>query len=239
MTGLGRPPSIDADLAHLCDLVYGPDWDAVSAGVHALGWHLIGRFDHAGAEAMLCHRPPLHGTPARQALVFRGTEIGHFRWRDLAANVVGWPTPWAGAGRAHSGYWRQLSRILGRARDRYRAHDADLLVCGHSMGGALATLFAALMSYERDQAPAALVTFGAPATLDARGSAAIRCPQRRYVIQGDPAPLWPPIRRLRHGTPAIHLPAPSLRLDRGLAGLWPLAHHDAAWYRDALDGVTR
>jgi pimeloyl-ACP methyl ester carboxylesterase len=233
------PHAIDAELAALSDLVYGPDWDAVEQGAHALGWHLIGRFDHAGAEAMLCRRYPRNGTPARYALVFRGTEIGHFRWRDLAANVVGWPTPWAGPGRIHSGYWRQLTRILGRARDRYRAHDADLLVCGHSMGGALATAFAALVCAQGDRRPAALVTFGAPAALNARAAATIACPHRRYVVQGDPAPLWPPIRRLRHHTPAIRLPAPAMRLRRGLAGLWPLAHHDIAWYRASLEGLTR
>nr|WP_246423851.1 hypothetical protein [Roseospira goensis] len=174
----------------------------------------------------------------RVACVLRGTEVAHFQWRDVLANV-GVPSPWAGPGRAHTGYLRQLDRILDRVATAIEDSGHLVALAGHSMGGALATLLAARLWWRETAGLGrwgvrAAVTFGAPKALDAEAAAAIGCPVRRYVVEGDPAPLWPPIPGLCHPAPVIRLPAPPLTLSRGPRGVWPLAHHDVDHYARAL-----
>ena len=68
-----------------------------------------------------------------------------------------------------------------------------LYVTGHSMGGVLASLFAAwyYSEYPEDKLKA-LVTFGSPKCMNKEAWSEITCEQRRYVINNDFAQWWPP-----------------------------------------------
>jgi len=226
----------DAVLAGLCSAVYERERRVREAAIGRLGCFVLGWIEWAGSEVALV------AVPAHDAfaLVFRGTEVSAWQWRDIAANL-GIPSPWVGPGKAHTGYGRQLNRVLVRVMGCLMTGcmrpRRGYILTGHSMGGALATLAASLGCWAQvvgAQRPQALVTFGAPKSLDQTGGDAITCPVRRYAVDGDPAPLWPPVPGLTHPGPAIRLPAPPWDWRRVPRGLWPLRHHDVDTYAEAL-----
>jgi hypothetical protein len=210
----GPPPVLR--LAHLSGIIYRP-WPAATEAVEALGGRLVNIRDHAEAQAMFATfpaggpgGPPLDGPPLDgpwAAVVFRGTEATKARIRDLADNL-GYGRKWSGEGRAHSGYLTGLERVRYSARRWSEGLDPSvpLFTTGHSMGGALATLFAAwyYSDWPEDRL-AGLVTFGAPKAIDRAGAGKIGCPAWRVAIPGDFAPHWPPSLCLAHPAPAIRL----------------------------------
>ncbi len=119
-------------------------------------------------------------------IAFRGTHVTSIKdlLTDLAAIKVRWP----GKGRVHWGFWtayRSISGAIDRWLEQYPA--PPLVVTGHSLGAAMATLMAVL------HPRADLVTFGAPrvgdrAFVDQLAARAVR----RYVDCVDAIPRLPP-----------------------------------------------
>ena len=84
-------------------------------------------------------------TPTGQALVaFRGSES----WKDWLINAARYQSecPHLGGGRVHTGFLRQhdalWDRIVSHLQSYVTLESQGILVTGHSLGGALATLFA-------------------------------------------------------------------------------------------------
>jgi pimeloyl-ACP methyl ester carboxylesterase len=141
----------------------------------------------------------------RQAiLAYRGTEASKGHVRDILSNIRVHAREWEGPGKAHLGYVRQYRAIRDDAIHWISrvSESVPLVVTGHSMGGAMATM-AAADCFERKWNVSRLITFGSPATLDDEGHYAIECPHARYVNRFDPAPLWPPSFTIDHGVDAI------------------------------------
>ena len=210
---------VDEGLAKVSLLVYEP-FATLSTKLDRSGWELVTKpYNQGGTQAVLVEDRLTRVV----ALVFRGTEATRFNLADIWSNV-GWPRAWQGKGKAHSGYADAFADIAWHAHDliQYVAPDQPLYVTGHSMGGALATLYASWAKHRLD----GLVTFGAPKAVDARAAANIRTPIRRYVLPMDFAPSWPPV-ILTH-------PAPETRLPSTHWWPGPLSRHGVGQYLDAF-----
>ncbi|MEQ8585267.1 MAG: hypothetical protein RLO01_12085 [Thalassobaculaceae bacterium] len=198
------------------------DLDAFRDTADLYGVEIGAWFDHGDTQAALCRGRDY----AAAYLVFRGTQPRIHQLQDVLTNLAVYPSRWAGAGRAHAGYVAALGRVRYQARlmaERV-ASSIPLYVAGHSMGGALATLYADWVSADVPDRHrlAGLITFGAPAaaTMEAHRPMLERMPVERFVMPGDLARLWPPV-LFRHPGPARRLapiswwPGPLSRHDMG------------------------
>jgi hypothetical protein len=119
-------------------------------------------------------------------VVYRGTQGD--RWKDLLADFLFFPRPWKGPGWVHWGFWRAESILWPRVRDWLSQCGTDgVVVTGHSLGAAMATVTAARLPDSR------LVTFGSP-RVGTRGFAAAFSAERvrRYVDCCDGVTRVPP-----------------------------------------------
>jgi predicted lipase len=96
-------------------------------------------------------------------LAFRGTQPDEVT--DIEADLIATLSPWTEAGgRVHSGFasrWRALRKSIDSWLNTQCADRKKLIVCGHSLGAALATLSATVWG------PATLITIGSPRVGDA------------------------------------------------------------------------
>jgi hypothetical protein len=125
--------------------------------------------------------------PGKAAFVsFRGTQAD--KWRDLVSDVDFLPIAWGGPGKVHGGFWKAYASL----REPVAAWVAEqptlpLVITGHSLGAAMATLMAA------EHPEAELVTFGSPRVGTTPFVAAFASRNaRRYVDCADGVTMVPP-----------------------------------------------
>lgn len=161
-------------------------------------------------------------------VAFRGTDEA----RDWATNLHAVTSSWKPGGRAHRGFKQAWYSLAPELRDRLRPLPPRRLLCGHSLGGALALLEASAHGCE------ALYTFGSPRPGTDALVTTVKAPHFRVVNHHDPVPELPlggPPFFFTHGGTAIHLgangdptrDAPSLRERLGVAVA--LARSSSAW----------
>ncbi len=109
-------------------------------------------FNHGGAQAALVISDGQHHPPFC-ALVFRGTQGRIPNW---LTNLDAAPVPWRATAKVHRGFKRLFDGIWPHIAPLLSVIDIPLYYTGHSLGGALATLAAAV------HPPDALYTFGSP-----------------------------------------------------------------------------
>lgn len=92
-------------------------------------------------------------------LVFRGTlGLG-----DTLTDMNALMSDWRGVGKIHSGFRKDIDRVWPLLVDKLKHLELPIFIAGHSLGGALATLAAALLMKESGlPRPAAVYTFGSP-----------------------------------------------------------------------------
>src|SRR5262245_16878779 len=100
------------------------------------------------------------------------TDIAH----DLRANMVAWPET---AGRVHAGFAAAARALLPQIDawvERSRIDPRALIVTGHSLGAAMATLIASILE------PAWLITLGSPRVGDAEFLATVRATNISRIV---------------------------------------------------------
>ncbi len=167
-------------------------------------------------------------------VAFRGTEADDLS--DLATDLNALPVDWVeSAGRVHAGFAR-ATRALRPAVEGWletvAAARSGLLICGHSLGGAMATLAASIWT------PSELVTLGSPRVGDERFAATVTGPGSRLVNCCDLVTELPPkLATYTHVLPTTYIDADGfltptatpefIGADRGRARRDYLAKH--AW----------
>lgn len=130
----------------------------------------------------------VHASDGTALLAFRGTQAD--KVADLGTDANALLVPWElGTGRVHFGFQRAYQAIRADI-DTWRAGPAagrQLLMCGHSLGAALACLCASIATPHR------LVTTGGPRTGDSTFVDSIKAPWTRLVDCCDFVTRLPPI----------------------------------------------
>lgn len=148
------------------------------------GFRLVRLFNHPDVQAYLAVRDDDFAV-----LAFRGT-VTLQEWEvDLNASLRT-KTDFKGV-RLHSGFWNAFAGARTEIETAVAAHvppDLPLYLTGHSLGGALALIAAAVL--ERDNL-AACYTFGCPRVATRDFDADVKCPHYRIVNSWDLVPGVP------------------------------------------------
>jgi triacylglycerol lipase len=129
-------------------------------------------------------------------IAFRGTTSTADTISDLIAQQM--PYPWiSNGGSTHRGFTEIYSTARMQIIDILSKCDSSkkLIITGHSLGGALATLCALDLAYNTKFAPPIVYTYGAPRVGDPTFAAAYNQKiafNHRVVIESDLIPLIPP-----------------------------------------------
>jgi len=197
-----------------------------------VGFSSLELFVHAptGTEAY----GALRGSDGVALVAFRGTQPDSIE--DLLTDARARFEPWPEAGgRVHAGFAAAARAVLPSVRDWLTAvAAADLVLTGHSLGAALATLAASVLE------PTLLVTLGSPRVGDTAFARSVSCAATRLVNCCDlVTELPPPLGGYTHAGELLYvtragrcLPTPkrgTRARDRLLARLTYPWHH--AWRR--------
>lgn len=152
--------------ARACELSYEPlKGNAFNSGITSLGFDDVSTVDIAGVEGFVaCSHNTAGGLADVLLVCFRGTDSGADWLADLSADRVDFsdkvPLRLTDM-EVHTGFLRTLRVIENEINDAVARNIAGrrLVVCGHSLGAAMAVLYA--MRYYGGDVQA-VVTFGCP-----------------------------------------------------------------------------
>lgn len=206
--------------ARLSGLIY-QDLAIFEAEAISYGFDSAVTFGHANMQAGMAWKGDA------MALVFRGTEGANLVWADFRASIRSKSYSWAGRGAIHEGYLWNTQKLWPYIRPHLQKFSGDIILTGHSLGGAMATAAAAQMQVAGDVTDAArLVTFGSPKVGDKEFVDWLKVPHDRYMNGLDLVPYYPPLfGYAHHGTP---IKVWSHKWGR------PLGYHDIAEYEAAI-----
>lgn len=138
-------------------------------------------FEHEGAQ---CHAVWNKDT---YVLCFRGTEPDEFS--DIKADLNALPDrAFNGHGLVHNGFQEELNKIWGVINNHYNrtCNGKKFFICGHSLGGAMATL-----ATSRFSKVDALFTYGSPRVGTRSFVKSFNTPHYRHVNNNDIVPKVP------------------------------------------------
>ena len=187
-----QPQTREAWCAEFARLAYCDDRAVVEGSLERIGFSLIDAFDRHGTAGLAAQGPTF------SVLCFRGSD----NVRAWITNLDALPAPWRGGGEVHRGFAAALDVAWPVVETAIQQTAPPVVMTGHSLGAALATLAASL------RPEATLITFGSPRVGDAAfGASMTRRPaeSRRYVDNRDIVCRLPSARLgYRHvGTPYL------------------------------------
>jgi len=149
-----------------------------------VGFTVVDHLDADGTQGFIADGQTREGRAIR-VIALRGTEPDDPR--DVLADIQAWPQPWPGAARVHAGFAKALSPVRQRVMSAIDGSPREVVVTGHSLGAALATLVASVRPSTR------LYAFGSPRVGNAALAAMIGpARQWRYVDYVDAVTTVPP-----------------------------------------------
>lgn len=162
---------------------------AVYSRERSASWPLL---ESAYPQLIPFERERIYGAVAANetdlVLAFRGSDENREWLHAMACNQIPGPV-----GRVHEGLAAALDTVWQPIMAAFydtAALDKRIWICGHSLGGALATLAAFRLTHEGFQ-PHFAATFGAPRVLDPAAARAFTTPLYRVVNSDDLIPDFP------------------------------------------------
>jgi triacylglycerol lipase len=140
--------------AELSAIAYLNEIDAVEA-VRQIGFPEAEFIEVDGAQAYL------FSNEIDLVIACRGTEPQE--WNDVKADLNAWPVVAETIGRVHGGFKQEVDDLWPKLEARLVHNTKELWLCGHSLGGAMATICATRckLSYINSN-PLELFTYGSP-----------------------------------------------------------------------------
>lgn len=170
--------------AELAMIAYN-DTDEAQRACAAIGFEDAVLFDNDGSQAFRFR------SPYDCVVACRGTEPN--QWNDIRADVNA-VSVWAETvGKVHCGFKREVDDLWPMLEEVLAYNTQPLWFCGHSLGGAMATLCAqrCYRSYIHSN-PAELYTFGAPRVGNRVYVTDAALPHYRWVNNNDIVTRMPP-----------------------------------------------
>ena len=171
-------------MAELAMIAYNDEAEAVQA-YHWIGFPDVTFFDRDGAQAYRVRNE--HDC----VVACRGTEP--HEWNDIEADANVTSVVAETVGRVHRGFKREVDDLWPMLETALMDNEKPLWICGHSLGGAMATICAGrcLLSHI-DTNPAELYTFGSPRVGNRRYVSFVQLKHFRFVNNNDIVTRVPP-----------------------------------------------
>ena len=175
------------DMAILAGLAYLDAKEAKNE-YHDIGYRFHKLIDIDGAQ---CH---VVWNKHEYVLCFRGTEPDEFS--DILADLNAIPDRAELDGYVHDGFQDELEKVWGEIErhDKVYRGDRKLFICGHSLGGAMATVCASRMIDKVD----ALFTYGSPRVGSKDFVDALKVLHYRHINNNDIVTRVPPYPLYHH-----------------------------------------
>lgn len=157
----------------------------LEAELGLLRMKLLDTFDNNGTQAILLTNDSLI------FLAFRGTEASSIT--DIKSDAKANSIPCESGGNIHAGFKQAFDQVALDIQNRINEDEFQnrpLLIAGHSLGGALATIAAKKLSHKGGIA--ACYTFGSPRVGDDEWITHIKTPVYRLVNAADCVTMLPP-----------------------------------------------
>jgi len=170
--------------AELSSVAYG-DEDDVSGVVKELGFQHVEFFDRDGSQAYLLENE------VDAVITCRGTEPNE--WNDIRADANAITAVAETIGRVHRGFKQEVDDLWPKLEAALVNNTKQLWFCGHSLGGAMATICAGrcMLSHIKST-PDGIFTYGSPRVGDKRYVNYCKLDHYRWVNNNDIVPRVPP-----------------------------------------------
>ena len=125
-------------------------------------------------------------------IVCRGTEPNE--WNDIRADADAASVLAETAGKVHRGFKKEVDDLWPMLETALMSNVQPLWFCGHSLGGAMATICAGRCFLSHiESVPDQLFTYGSPRVGDKRYINFVKLAHYRYVNNNDIVPRTPPV----------------------------------------------